>query len=342
VTNDTNVILDINGYFASSTGNGGKPGAAVAERVLAQTGLSIALANNVLFSQPVLFFGVVLPQGICGSWPDGTGSMSSGGNTAFPMTSTFYYDTNCTQPYIAYEVTAATPLNEGGDPDDLDALLSVTATYYGLSGTNLGAMTLTLTIDATNNVVSGVGVFTPAAGLKTPVQLGLYCDNDPTAPCVGAVAQNFPALDLAIGAVTTLDLAYVPNALGNNSKAIAFSGGGSPVTGPIGSLTLTNPSETSLVMQGGTVYTSITASGGAAEFDLFPPTPTSWTVTDTVHDEQFQISVIDDATRSSNLTIKQISTGNTLASGTVDRSGTGTITYSDGSFSPITAWTLAD
>jgi hypothetical protein len=149
-------------------------------------------------------------------------------------------------------------------------------------------------------------------------------------------------LDLAIGAVTTLDLAYVPNALGNNSKAIAFSGGGSPVTGPIGSLTLTNPSETSLVMQGGTVYTSITASGGAAEFDLFPPTPTSWTVTDTVHDEQFQISVIDDATRSSNLTIKQISTGNTLASGTVDRSGTGTITYSDGSFSPITAWTLAD
>jgi hypothetical protein len=332
VTNNTNVILDINGYFASS--NGGKPAAAVAERALAQTGLSIALANNVLFSESFGMLGLGA-DGICLAFPDGTWSVSGGAETALPATSTLYYDANCTQPYIAFEVTGAT--NPNGDSDI--AILSQTLSYYGLNGVNLGTMTITATDDGLSGVMSGVGVFTPAGGLKTPVQLGLYCiDNGtPTAPCAGAVAQDFPALDLAIGAVTTLDLTAPAN-----TDSIAFSGGGSPVTGPIGSLTLTNPSETSLVIQGGTVYTSITASGGAGAFGLFPPTPTGWTVTDAAHDQQFQISVIDDATRSSNLTIKQISTGNTLASGTVDRSGTGTITYSDGSFSPITAWTLAD
>jgi hypothetical protein len=250
-----------------------------------------------------------------------------------------YYGANCAQPYIALEMTAGT--NPNGNTDI--AILSETVTYYGLTGGNLGTATLTVTDDADNNVLSGVGVFTPAGGLQTPVQLGLYCvDNGtPTSPCVGAVAQDFPALGLAIGAATTLNLTVNQDADGKPTNVI-FTGGGSPVTGPIGSLTLINPSETSLVIQGGTVYTSTTVSGGAGAFDLFPPTPTSWTVTDAAHDEQFQISVIDNTTRNSNLTITQVSTGKTLATGSVDRSGTGNITYSDGSTAAITAWTLAD
>jgi hypothetical protein len=276
--------------------------------------------------------------GHCLTAPDGTWSLSGGSNNALPLTSTLYYDAHCTQPYIAFELTAGT--NPNGNTDV--TIMSETVTYYGLSGGNLGTATLTLTDDADSGVLSGVGVFTPASGLQTPVQLGLYCvDNGtPTAPCVGAVAQDFPALGLAIGAVTTLNLKGADPS--GASTAITFTGGGSPVTGPIGSLTLTNPSETSLVIQGGTPFTSITASGGAGALDLFPPTPTGWSVTDAAHDEQFQISVIDDTTRNSNITITQVSTGNTLATGTVDRSGTGTITYSDGSTAAITAWTLAD
>jgi hypothetical protein len=75
-------------------------------------------------------------------------------------------------------------------------------------------------------------------------------------------------------------------------------------------------------------------------FSLFPPTPTSWTLTDTTHDQQIVISVIDDTTRDTSILITQISTGNTLASGTVDQSGTGSITYSDNSVDAVTNWTL--
>jgi hypothetical protein len=75
-------------------------------------------------------------------------------------------------------------------------------------------------------------------------------------------------------------------------------------------------------------------------FSLFPPTPTSWTLTDTTHDQQIVISVMDDTTRDTSILITQISTGTSLASGTVDQSGTGTITYSDSSIDAVTNWTL--
>jgi hypothetical protein len=42
------------------------------------------------------------------------------------------------------------------------------------------------------------------------------------------------------------------------------------------------------------------------------------------------------------MTITRVSTGVTLATAAVDHSGTGTITYSDGSSAAITSWTLAD
>ncbi len=155
------------------------------------------------------------------------------------------------------------------------------------------------------------------------------------------MAQDFPALGLAIGAVTSIDLNIAANAAGQ-ATSVSFIGGGSTVTGPIGSLVVTNPTPTSFVIAGGTAYATTTASGGAAAFALFPPTPTAWTVTDAVHDRQLVISVIDNTSRNSSLTITQVSSGHTLATGTVDQSGTGTIHYSDGATAAITSWTLAN
>ena len=169
------------------------------------------------------------------------------------------------------------------------------------------------------------------------MQLGLWCSlAEASAQCGGGVAQNFPALGLAIGAVTPLTLSMTAV-----TAPVTFTGTGSAVTGPIGSLTMANPYSGYLAIRGGTAYTSLTASGGAAAFELFPPTPTSWTLTDSAHDLRFQITVIDNTTRNLALTIKQISSGITLATGMVDQSGTGTITYSDGSVAAITNWTLA-
>jgi hypothetical protein len=189
--------------------------------------------------------------------------------------------------------------------------------------------------------VYGLGVFTPVSGARTPVQLGLYCaiGTNSNAQCAGGIAQNFPTLGIAIGAVTPLTLTLNVN---DATAPVTFTGGGSTVTGAIGSLTLTNPSPTSLVVQGGTVFATTKSSGGAAEFSLFPPTPTAWTLTDSVHDQEFSISVVSNTARNLTFKITNPARGGTLAIGAIDQSGSGTITYSDGSTAVVTNWTLAD
>jgi hypothetical protein len=263
---------------------------------------------------------------------------------------TIYYDAHCTKPYV---VAQATPTGTSTD-NSIQVNIAETATYYGLNGTSIGTLTLKETaLDSEAGAINvfGLGIFTPVSGAHTPVQLGLYCAfasaTSTTASCAGGIAQNFPALGLAIGAVTplTLTLSSPPPLLnlgGTTSGGVTFTGGGSAVTGPIGALTLTNPGPISLIVQGGTAYTTTTSSGGAAAFSLFPPTPTAWMLTDSAHDQQFQISVVDNTARNLTLTILQISTGSTLSTGALDQSGSGTITYSDGSTAVVTNWTLAN
>jgi len=324
----------------------------VAERALAQTGLTIALASNVLQSQMYVFFDAGTQSAPCyalnggGSTQTGaTPTASSGGHPVYPVT--VYYDTNCTRPYIAAAITALTQTGDGA------GIIVEAATYYGPNGTTIGTMTLNETVaetlvgDAIQGMsVNGLGTFTPASGARAPVQLGLSCNiasltGGQTIPCQGAVAQDFPALNLAIGGVTQINLIIASDAAGK-ATSVSFTGGSSSFTGPIGSLTLTNPSPSSFVIPGGTAFGSATTSGGAAAFALFPPTPTAWTLTDAAHDQTIQISVIDNTSRNSSVTIKRVSSGATLATGTVDQSGSGSITYSDASTAAITSWTLGD
>jgi hypothetical protein len=217
--------------------------------------------------------------------------------------------------------------------------VSETATYYGLNGAIIGTLTLNETaVFADTLNLHGLGIFTPATGARTPVQLGLSCALSETAnTCAGGVVQDFPALGIAIGAVTPMTLT-----MSAVNAPVSFTGAGTVVTGPMGSLTLAAPSTTSLVVRGGTAFTSNACSGSAATFELFPPTPTSWTLADSAHDQQLQITVVDNNTRTLTMTIKQVSTGITVATGALDQSGSGTITYSDGSIAAITNWTLAD
>jgi hypothetical protein len=168
----------------------------------------------------------------------------------------------------------------------------------------------------------------------------VYCafGSATSARCAGAIAQDFPSLGIAVGGVTPLSISF-----GRQADApVTFTGGGTAVIGPVGSLLLTNPTSTSLVVEGGADYATTAASGGAAAFVLFPPTPTAWTLADSADDQQFQISVADNTVRNLTLTITQISTGITLATGTLDQSGSGSMTYSDGSIAAITLWTLAN
>jgi hypothetical protein len=304
--------------------------AAVPERELAQTGLAIGLASTVLQSQ----FEIILTM-IGGDTPctqiQGGGSVNQGAAGV-----TVYFDNGCTRPYISTGPNTTLNSNNGA------AVVSETATYYGLNGAAIGTIALneTAVIGDSSTNLYGLGIFTPASGARTPVQLGVYCVFSPSnpVPCAGGIAQDFPALGLAIGAVTPLSLT-----VGTTVTApVPFIGGGTAVTGPLGSLTLTNPNPTSLVVQGGTAFATTTASGSSGAFELFPPTPTSWTLTDTAHDEEFQIALASNTTRELNITIFQVSTNATLATGKIDQSGSGTITYSDGTMAAITNWTLSD
>ena len=300
----------------------------VTERALAQTGLAIGMASIVLQSQLNIAFSIIENITYCKPL-DGGGSVEKTGSVV-----TVYYDSACTQPYIATSPnTKKTIISEG-------LTLAETATYYGLSGTTLGTLTLneTAEIGASATNVYGLGVFQPAAAGGIPVQLGLYCAVSPgSGSCGGGIAQDFPLLGVAIGGVTPLSLS-----VSGLNDPVTFTGGGSVVTGPIGSLTLTNPSPTSLVIQGGQPFATTTASGGAASFSLFPPTPTAWTLTDSAHDQKFQISVVSNTTRDLTVAITQLSTGSPLATGSLDQSGSGTITWSDGTATAVTNWTLAD
>jgi hypothetical protein len=305
----------------------------LAEREVAQTGLAIGMASTVLQSQFSILFADLGNTTSCSASEGGGSVKSNGGNVV-----TVYYDANCTKPYIVTSPSTTVMM-----PSSTGYTVSETASYYGLNGTNIGNLTLNETAVGNGNGglnLYGLGVFTPASGAKSPVQLGVYCafGSASTAQCAGGIAQDFPALGMAIGAVTPLTLT-VGQAV---TDPVNFTGGGSAVTGPLGALTLTNPSPTRLVVVGGAPYASTTASGSAAGFELFPPAPTSWMLTDSAHDEQFRISVNDDTTRDLTMTIIQVSTGNTLATGTLDQSGSGTITYSDGTTAAVTSWTLAD
>jgi hypothetical protein len=306
---------------------------AIAERALTQAGLGVGLASTVLESQLQILLAILEEKGSCTTLPGGG---SVGTDYTF-TTATVYYDSFCTHPYIVANPITTTTGNNA-------ITITETATYHGANGAVIGSLPLqeTAVIATDSETVHGTGLFTPAGGSQTPVQLGLYCTFNPSMqePCGGGVVQDFPDLGIAIGVVPTLTLDMSGQSL---NSPVTFTGGGSPVTGPLGSLTLTNPQPTSLGIQGGTIFSSLGITGGAAGLDLFPPTPTGWTVTDSEHDEQLQIAVVQGETsRSLTLTITRVSTGETLATGVLDQSGSGTIAYSDGTTPAITNWTLAD
>jgi len=314
------------GPLASSSPN------IIAEHVLAQTGLSASgMAVSVLETQLPIFYTLLGNITSCTALP--------GGSSIQPGTPiTVYYDSGCTRPYIS----ANAQLTKTGART---GYINETATYYGLDGTVIGSLSLRengQVNSSTSALVYGTGVFIPAGGAQTPVQVGMYCtfSSGMQEPCGGAIAQDFPALGMAIGAVPaiTADIAARETA-----PPATFTGTASPVTGPLGSLTLANASPTSIDIVGGTPFASLTVTGSVSGMELFSPPPTAWTVTDSAHDQQLQITAVQTTTSlSTTLTINQISTGATLATGTVDESGSGTIWYSDGTTSAITNWTLAD
>ena len=157
--------------------------------------------------------------------------------------------------------------------------------------------------------------------------------------------QQFAAIGSANTLVTSPDGVTwtAQTSVPGSGELLRYSSSGSTVvSGPLGGLQMTTPTPQTLAVSGGTAYGTATFAGYAGDLVVFVPTPTGWTATDTAHDQRFQIALGNDTTRILKGSITRISTGATLATFTLDRSGSGTITYSDASGAPVTNWLPAD
>jgi hypothetical protein len=325
------------------------PQTLVEQRMLPQEGLAIAFASTVLQSQlEILIQSELGSKNKCAPLVGKAGSIklisSKQINKKELETETdVFFDAQCQSLYIKAKSDITSP-----KADVINVMQ--TADYTGPTGFKLGELIVNENAVLGSNdikVVSGLGTFTPA-GSKRRSYLGLNCDlsglfdkKPPPFPCEGGIAQNFPKLNEALASVTPLTLTIKGK---EGSKGVEFSGKESDMaTGALGALTITAPTFKKLAISGKSKhYGTAVTQGSAATFSLFPPKPTSWTIVDKARDATFAIAVKDDKTRNSAGTVKQTSTGKVLASFTADQSGTGSITYSDGSTATITSWLTSE
>jgi hypothetical protein len=323
----------------------------IEQRMLTQEGLAIALASTVLQSQLNILITSIADSTGCDVLPGNSGSdklisYKLVNKNEVKATVGVYFDEKCKKPYIMAQTQTTT------NKKALSYNVIETANYTGPTGFKLGSLTVNESAflnkkETSVTDVTGLGTFVPANG-AVHVDLGLECafsdlskKSPPPFPCSGGIAQNFTKLSEALASVTPLTLTLTPN---GKNFSVSFAGSKSDmVTGALHALSITAPTDSSLGIAGKQEkYGSAVTKGSAAKFSLFPPKPTSWSVIDKANDTMFAIAVASDATRDSRGKVTKISTGKTLASFAVDQSGTGSITYSDGSSATITSWLLSD
>jgi hypothetical protein len=326
----------------------------VAEHAIAQQGLGLGLSSTSFWTQLVLLiYPGFLPQNSCSALSSSGqrgGAIDvlsfQNGKKKFSTTANFYFDSGCKKPYIAASskyVAAAKSKDTKG---------TIHAAYTGVTGFALGTydVNVDLVQKSSNDFqVWGAGTF--KVSKNTAASIGFACElhivsnagsrSDPAIPCTYALAQNFPSLKQSLAFVTTLKLKGTPS---GSIDPVKFEGEQSQTVTSPNDLTVVSPAAYKLAISGSqqTTYGSAAPQGSSANFSLFPPKPTKWSITDTAHDIAFSTAVTDEKTRGSKGAITQISTGTTLATFTVDQSGTGSIKYSDGSTAAITSWLLSN
>jgi hypothetical protein len=317
--------------------------------------LGLGLASTTFWTQFVmLIYPNLLPKNTCTA-------LSSGGsrdgainvllfehnhsNSKGKSAVDFYFDSKCKKQYIAetYEYQSS-PKSE-----------SATMTYTGVTGFKLGKFDLAPVVakKGKNVEVSGIGTFTPSSGAAA--NIGFACEivgiasgssdadaksKKTTIPCSYGIAQKFPSLGQSLASLTTMKL----KSGFSGKSSVAFVGEQSETVTSPDKLTVTSPAIYKLAISGNQQksYGTAAPQGSSATYALFPPPPTSWSIQDKAHDIAFSTAVTDNKTRGSKGAITQISTGKTLATFTVDQSGTGSIKYSDGSTAAITSWILSN
>jgi len=227
------------------------------------------------------------------------------------------------------------------------SVTNLTTGYFAVDGlTPLASLVTTASVTLGSDqslYLHGLGHLVGAAGSNVAADLGLVCGAPGGAqalPCAGGIVQDFTTLGVAIGSVSPLSLS---SAADDSLDFVSVTPAAFSSSAPGGlSLGYLDATDQALKITGGSAYGSDEVTGTVATFSLLPPPPTLWNSIDSGHDLRFDIAVTDATTRGLDVTIKRISSGSTRASGHLDQSGSGLITFSDGSSAPVRSWVMGE
>lgn len=323
----------------------------IEQHIVAQQGLSLGLATMLLQSQWEVQNAIGLTVGQCFS-PLGSGwggiEELSQFNTgqAFGGHLRLYFDTACTQIYmdekVRYRVRSFSPL---------DLVPVATIAVYSRSGRKTGTFELSgRVLGATSEThlrISATATFSPRDG-SPQATVAFTCEIPPTevdgaldVPCGDGIAQDFPVLGISTASVNPVILHMVTSS-GITSITFKQDKRATLYTGALGALSVSVNPRNKIVLTGdATPYGADKIAGKAALWGLFPPRPTQWTINDAGHDADFSIALRSDLTRKLTGTITSSAMSTPLATMAIDQSGTGRISYSDGTTANVSSWIIA-
>jgi hypothetical protein len=246
-----------------------------------------------------------------------------------------FYDAACTKLYqdIFVDVIATSATSAGA---------TGTSTLYDRNGTAYDYQTIALTISATGLHSATFSIITDdAAGPTLPktATLGVACAVAPASVAcgIGAVARA-SALAQDLGATASINASGT--AASNGTVTIPVSGSAASYAGAPGALSLAQAAFPNFAVSGGT----LTGSGSFQGTFTYTPSGVlvsgSCTLTDAAADGTVTVTSAGTPATSVNGVITRTSTGQTLATFTVDANGNGTITYGNGSTGRIVNWQI--
>jgi hypothetical protein len=247
----------------------------------------------------------------------------------------FFYDGACAtlreDLYLNITVTGQTSAAGNG-----------TFTFYTTGGTVYDYEQVALSITVSG---SGSGAFaivaTDAPNQTSPItaKAGFACGlSTTTVNCgIGAIARA-SQLNADIGALLSLNATF-PASTGN--VTVSVSGSGAAYTGALGALDLaTAASQPWFTVTNGTQVDAATYNGSLTYTQTGVVVGGTLTLTDAADDATVTIATTGTPATSLTGTVKRTSTGQTLATFTVDVNGNGTVTYSNGVVAQIVNWVV--
>ncbi len=242
-----------------------------------------------------------------------------------------FYDSACTHlfqdMFIDAVATSASSVTASG-----------TDAYYTSAGQVYDYATLTLTITDTGANSGTLSVHATDAASATAPQTsatGVSCSISSTSiGCGSGAVAHEASLSTDFGDT----LAFNASVSSTSSTAtVVISGTGSSFSGSLNALSLSAGTFPAWIVTGGTTLDIASFSGSVTFASSGAVASITLTLTDAANDGTVAISASGSPAVITG-TVKQTDTGTTLATFTVDASGNGTITYSNGTTAPITNW----